>query len=58
MGATQFGDEALEWGEQDIFVVPPDDIHHHDPDGEALLLAMTDRPVLEAFNFYAEAAPS
>jgi gentisate 1,2-dioxygenase len=57
-GATHVGDEALEWGERDIFVVPPDDVHHHDPDGEAILLGMTDRPVLEAFNFYAEAAPS
>ncbi|WP_232701642.1 cupin domain-containing protein [Halobacterium wangiae] len=58
-GATHVGDEALEWGERDIFVVPPDEIHHHEPDGEeAILFGMTDRPVLEAFNFYAEAEPS
>jgi gentisate 1,2-dioxygenase len=57
-GATHVGDEALAWGKWDIFVVPPDETHHHDPDGEAILLGMTDRPVFEAFNFYAEAEPS
>ncbi|WP_410767433.1 cupin domain-containing protein [Haloferax sp. DFSO60] len=57
-GATHVGDEVLEWGERDIFVVPPDEIHHHDPDDEAILLGMTDRPVFEAFNFYAEAEPN
>jgi gentisate 1,2-dioxygenase len=55
-GATHVGDEALEWSQWDIFVVPPDQPHHHEPDGEAILLGMTDRPVLEALNFYAEAA--
>ena len=57
-GATHVDDEALEWGQWDIFVVPPDATHHHEPDDEAVLLGMTDRPVLEAFNFYAEAEPS
>jgi gentisate 1,2-dioxygenase len=57
-GVTHVDDKALEWGKWDIFVVPPDGTHHHDPDGEAILLGMTDRPVLEAFNFYAEAEPS
>ena len=57
-GATYVDDEALEWGKWDIFVVPPDATHHHDPDGEAILLGMTDRPVFESFNFYAEAQPS
>ena len=58
-GATHVGDDVLEWGERDIFVVPPDEIHHHEPDDEeAVLLGITDRPVLEAFNFYAEAEPN
>ncbi|MFC7216108.1 cupin domain-containing protein [Saliphagus sp. GCM10025334] len=57
-GATHVGDKALEWSQWDIFVVPPDEIHHHEPDGEATLLGITDRPVFEAFNFYAEAEPS
>jgi gentisate 1,2-dioxygenase len=57
-GATHVGDKALEWGKWDTFIVPPDEIHHHEPDGEATLLAMTDRPVYEAFNLYAEATPS
>jgi len=57
-GITHVDDEALSWSERDIFVVPPDVTHHHDPNGEAVLLAITDRPVFEAFNFYAEAEPS
>ncbi|WP_435127036.1 cupin domain-containing protein [Halobaculum sp. D14] len=58
-GVTHVGDEAFEWGQWDIFVVPRDEIHHHEPDtDEAILLGMTDRPVFEAFNFYAEAEPS
>ncbi|WP_418279828.1 cupin domain-containing protein [Halorubrum sp. DTA98] len=57
-GATHVDDEALEWSQWDIFVVPPDATHHHEADDEAILLGMTDRPVYEAFNFYAEAEPS
>jgi gentisate 1,2-dioxygenase len=57
-GATHVDDEALEWSQWDIFVVPPDATHHHEPDDEAILLGITDRPVFEAFNFYAEARPS
>ncbi|MFP9193980.1 cupin domain-containing protein [Natrialbaceae archaeon A-CW1-1] len=55
-GATHVDSVTLEWEQWDIFVVPPDEPHHHDPNGEAILLGMTDRPVFEAFNFYAEAA--
>ena len=55
-GATHVEDEALEWSEQDIFVVPPDATHHHEPDDEAILLGITNRPVFEAFNFYTEAS--
>lgn len=55
-GATHVGDETLEWDKWDMFVVPPDDPHSHDPDDEATLFCITDRPVFEAFNFYCEAA--
>ena len=57
-GATHVDGEAMEWGKWDVFVVPPDATHHHEPDDEAVLLGMTNRPVFEAFNFYAEAEPS
>ncbi len=57
-GATHVGDKALEWDKWDIFVVPPDETHHHAPDEEAILLGMSDRPVFEAFNLYAETEPS
>jgi gentisate 1,2-dioxygenase len=57
-GTTHVDDEALGWSQWDVFVVPPDATHHHEPDDEAVLLGMTDRPVFEAFNFYAEAEPA
>jgi len=57
-GATHVGDKSLNWSQRDVFVVPPDATHHHEPDGDAILLGITDRPVFEALNFYAEAAPS
>ena len=57
-GATHVDDEALEWSQWDIFVVPPNVRHHHEPTGDAILLGITDRPVFEAFNLYAEAEPS
>ena len=55
-GATHVADDVLAWDKWDIFCVPPDAPHHHEPDDEAILLAITDRPVFEAFNFYCEAA--
>ncbi|WP_129116107.1 cupin domain-containing protein [Halegenticoccus tardaugens] len=56
-GTTHVDDETLEWDQWDIFVVPPDKPHRHEPENdEAILLGMTDRPVFEAFNFYAESA--
>lgn len=55
-GTTHVGDEALAWDQWDIFVVPPDEPHHHEPDDDAILFCISDRPVFEAFNFYCEAA--
>lgn len=55
-GASHVDGETLEWDKWDLFVVPPDAPHSHDPDGEAKLFCITDRPVFEAFNFYCEAA--
>lgn len=40
----------------DISGVPPDAEHHHAPDGDAILLEITDRPVFKAFEFFAEAS--
>ncbi|MEY7849120.1 cupin domain-containing protein [Natrarchaeobius sp. A-rgal3] len=55
-GTTHVDGEALEWDKWDIFVVPPDAPHHHEPNDEAVLLGMTDEPILRSMNFYAEAA--
>jgi gentisate 1,2-dioxygenase len=57
-GATHVADKTLEWGKWDIFAVPPTETHHHEPDNEAILLGISDRPIFEAFNLYAEAEPS
>lgn len=48
--------EAYNWGQRDLFVIPPDQPHYHNPDGDATLFAITDRPLLEALNFYRESA--
>lgn len=53
-GATHVDGDTLEWDKRDIFLVPPNVVHAHDPDGEATLLAITDRPLLEGINFYFE----
>lgn len=53
-GQTTVDGEALDWSERDIFVVPTYREHAHDPDGDATLLVITDRPLLEAINCYHE----
>lgn len=55
-GATHVGDRTLEWGDRDLFVVPANTAHNHEPDGEATLLALTDEPLLRGINFYHEVA--
>lgn len=56
-GETTVEDRTLEWSERDIFVVPTYKTHSHNPDNEATLLTLTDRPLLEALNSYHELAP-
>lgn len=53
-GQTVVEGEELNWNDRDIFVVPPSQAHHHNPDADATLLNVTDRALLEAINFYHE----
>lgn len=53
-GQTIADDEPIDWDERDIFVIPTYTAHSHNPDGEATLLTVSDRPLLEAINSYHE----
>lgn len=53
-GQTIVNGDPLDWSDHDLFVVPSYEAHSHNPDSEATLLTMTDRPLLEAINLYHE----
>lgn len=53
-GSTRVGDQVLEWGERDTFVVPSGNWHAHAADEEAVLFAMSDQPIFDAFELYHE----
>lgn len=53
-GQTVVESNELNWSKRDIFVVPPSQTHYHISNEDSTLLNMTDRPLLEAINFYHE----
>jgi len=55
-GFTVAGDTRHDWEQGDTFTVPYWQWHHHGnrSRNEAVLFAMNDRPVMEAFGFYRE----
>jgi gentisate 1,2-dioxygenase len=53
-GRTQVGDQTIEWHERDTFVVPPGSYHSHQPADEAVLFAMSDAPIFDAFKLHRE----
>jgi len=54
-GVTLVEGHKLEWTEKDCFIVPPWCWHRHENrGGDAILLAITDRPIIEALEFYCE----
>jgi gentisate 1,2-dioxygenase len=55
-GNTEVSGTDLAWEERDIFVVPSNNPHNHQPDDEAILLSITDKPIFDALNFYHEVA--
>lgn len=53
-GQTVVGGEKIHWSERDIFVVPPNESHYHNPDETATLINITDEALLESINLYHE----
>jgi gentisate 1,2-dioxygenase len=53
-GRTKVGDETLEWGPWDVFVVPPWKRYSHMMDKESVLFSISDRPAQEALGIWRE----
>ena len=47
-GSTKVGDETLEWGPNDVFVIPPWKRYAHTAAKESVLFSISDRPAQEA----------
>jgi gentisate 1,2-dioxygenase len=55
-GTTRVGDKVLEWGPNDVFVVPPWMTYAHTAPRESVLFSISDRPAQEALGIWREAA--
>ncbi len=56
-GSSVIGGVEFKWEEGDTFVVPSWAVHEHQSDGgEAVLFSYSDRPIIDAFGLYREAA--
>jgi len=55
-GATKVGDTTLEWGPNDVFVVPPWKRYSHEAAKESVLFSISDRPAQEALGIWREEA--
>ena len=53
-GVTKVGKEVLEWGRNDVFVVPPWMIHSHTATEDSVLFSISDRPAQEALGIWRE----
>jgi gentisate 1,2-dioxygenase len=53
-GATKVGDKTLEWGPNDVFVVPPWQRYSHQASKESVLFSISDRPAQEALGIWRE----
>jgi gentisate 1,2-dioxygenase len=47
---------VLEWGQNDVFVVPPWMPYAHTAEKESVLFSISDRPAQEALGIWREAA--
>lgn len=54
-GVTKVGDQTIEWGPRDVFVVPTWKPYAHRTDKESVLFSISDRPVQEALGIWREA---
>jgi gentisate 1,2-dioxygenase len=53
-GTTKAGDQTLEWGPKDVFVVPSWMKHAHNAKKESVLFSISDRPAQEALGIWRE----
>jgi gentisate 1,2-dioxygenase len=53
-GVTKVEDKVLEWGPNDVFVVPPWKRYSHHPSKESVLFSISDRPAQEALGIWRE----
>ena len=53
-GRTTVGDEVIEWGPRDVFVIPGWHTHRHESDGDAILFSFSDRPVQRKLDLWRE----
>jgi gentisate 1,2-dioxygenase len=51
-GSTKVGDKVLEWGPNDVFVVPPWKRYAHRVAKESVLFSISDRPAQEALGIW------
>ena len=55
-GETRLDDRTIEWGPNDIFVVPPWQRYSHRTAGESVLFSISDRPMQEVLGIWREQA--
>jgi gentisate 1,2-dioxygenase len=55
-GRSRVGDQVLEWGPRDVFVVPSWHAVAHEAEDEAVLFSFSDRPVQKALGLWREEA--
>jgi gentisate 1,2-dioxygenase len=53
-GTTTVDGKVLEWGPQDVFVVPSWKRYHHNAEKESVLFSISDRPAQEALGIWRE----
>jgi gentisate 1,2-dioxygenase len=53
-GSTKVGDETLDWGPNDVFVIPPWKRYAHTAASESVLFSISDRPAQEALGIWRE----
>ena len=55
-GTTNVGGKVLEWGQNDVFVVPPWTRYCHNAAKQSVLFSISDRPAQEALGIWREGA--
>ena len=53
-GSTKVDDKVLEWGPNDVFVIPPWKRYAHNCPEQTVLFSISDRPAQEALGIWRE----